>query len=737
MKKAKKEWFQKALLQIGYKLSVILLCMSATVSVNARDVTFFHISDQHYSIPEGSDPKIITSKEKKFARTIKAMNRLPGTKYPDKIGGSVDDPRGVIITGDLTNGGKKDQWFKWVRQWGFKSRHGLLKYPVYEGAGNHDGGPAAKGGYVRRQIIKRNRERPAVVNISENGLHYSWDWDDVHFVQLNEYPGPEDTNRYSGNRAYNRKEQRFGNPAEKSLQFLRQDLASKVGDSKRPIILLQHYGFGDFPFHPWGDDAGWWTEEHALRLWETIEGYNVISILSGHDGSEAILKWNGIPNRHMDDYVRFGVYHIGNDKMTFAQRNSKSGKWERTRAQSTHINASQPPELVQGPYLVYNGTPGTMTVMWSTKTGPACTLKWGNNRFRYEDGNVKVEPYDKKRNLYKYTITDLKSNDCIKYTLKINGKYAPGMFYTPPENSKKVKFIVAGEQENAEKRNTLYETLYSKIYKDAAYHSILLRPGKLVSEPKSLKAWDKDFFSRSEESRYVRWMQSRMPLAVVPGNSIPKQQLFKTDPDRTGCYSFEYGPAHITVINAQKSLTHESPQSKWLQNKLKKTKAEWRLVMWNAPANKPVSHQFREHLQAITDAWDVDLCIIGNKQAEPVRRNTTTYIAPGAKSLGVEIKGDTLECEIFEPDGKVIDKISLGHYPTQKNSEVLVDPYSMTKEEIDEYAKQSPWIKGTTPRHCRVTWLNTEINEEGNIEIPLTKYILLSKYVKQFSSPLE
>ena len=659
MKKVKTIWTEASLIGGSYKLFAMLLCLSAATSVNALDVTFFHISDQHYNTPENAEEGVLTGAEKKFARTIEAMNKLPGTKYPAKIGGRVDEPRGVIITGDLTNGGKKDQFKRWARQWGFKSNDGLLEYPVYEGAGNHDGGPAAKGGYVRRRIIERNKEREGIVNVSENGLHYSWDWDAVHFVQLNEYTGPENTGRYPGNRAYKRKEQRFGIPAEKSLQFLRKDLKSQVGDSKRPVILLQHYGFGDFPFHPWGEDAAWWTEEHALRLWETIEGYNVISILSGHDGSEAIIKWNGIPNRHMDDYVRFGVYHIGDDTMTFAQRNSKSGKWERVRTQLTRINASLPPELVQGPYLVYNGNPKKMTVMWRTKTGGPCTLKWGDNRFRYEDGTVKVEPYDTKRNLYKHTITNLKPDTCIKYTLKINDKYAPGIFYTPPEDREKVKFIVAGELDDADKRSDLYETLYGKIYNDAAYHSILLRPGVLVSEPGSVKAWDNEFFSRAEEMRHVRWMQSRMPLAVVLDNSIPKQQLFKAEPDRTGCYSFDYGPVHIAVLNAEKSLNRRSPQNKWLRQRLEQSKAKWRVVMWNAPENQRVARRFRQHLHAIADAQDVDLCIIGNKHAKTAERNATTYIAPGAYSLGVQIEGDTLKCEIFEPDGSVINKITL------------------------------------------------------------------------------
>ena len=413
--------------------------VAGSAEPGGRDVTFLHISDQHYSAePEGDS----------LAATIKAMNALPGTAYPAALGGEVTKLRGVILTGDLTNSGSPEDWQKFTAHWGLTGKEGLVQYPVYEGAGNHDGAPSSTSkdrvGYVRRQIIERNKDRVGVVNRSENGLHYSWDWDDVHFVQLNEYAGLDDDERYPGNNEYGRKRQSYGNPAEMSLQFLEQDLASQVGDSGRPVILAQHYGLFGFALHPWGDKEAWWTEEHALRLWEIIEGYNVISILAGHDGSENVFEWHGIQNRHMDDAVRFGVYRITDDKMTVAKRNSESGKWENIWMQSTNINSSLPPELVQGPYLVYPGELGEMTVCWRTNSNISCTLKWDDDQFFYKDGIVEVEPYDKDRHLYKYTITDLKPNSSVNYTLEINGKYAPGMFYAAPAGSDKVKFFVDG-----------------------------------------------------------------------------------------------------------------------------------------------------------------------------------------------------------------------------------------------------------------------------------------------------
>lgn len=663
MRNSEAEW-SRSNSRHGRRILAAMLLLGMIPCVHARDLTFLHISDQHYNVDEDGE----TDGGRRLAKTIAAMNDLPGTSYPKEIGGEVDEPRGVILTGDLVNDGIPAEWKIFVAQWGLTGEEGLIDYPVYEGAGNHDGPPSTvrngHKGFIRRQIIKRNQQRPGVANVSENGLHYSWDWDNVHFVMLNEYAGPEDDNRYRGNPDYDRKMQRYGNPAEKSLQFLRRDLASQVGDSKRPIVLMQHYGFGPFPLRPWGDDAAWWTEEHAMRLWETIEGYNVISILCGHDGSEAVIDWNGIPNRHMDDVVRFGVYRIRDDTMTVAQRNAKSGKWEAVYEQPVRIDASLPPELVQGPYLVYNGKPGTMTVLWRTKTNVPCTLQWGDDRFEYEDGTVEVEPCDEERLLYRHTITDLEPNACIKYALEIDGAFAPGMFYAEPKGADKVKFLIAGGQPDAETRNKLYETLYDKIYQDAAYHSIILHPGDMVSNPDALDSWDQEFFSRNEDARHVRWMQSRSPLAVAPRDSELKQRLFPASQCDFGAYSFNYGPVHIAVLNARAGLAPGSKQNEWLRDTLETTAAPWRVLMWNPPKDKAAEEDFLVNLQPICDHGEVDLCVFGGERSEGVRCDTTTYLSAGTHSIAVQAEGDTLTCEVFEADGDAVDILRIDGAPS-------------------------------------------------------------------------
>lgn len=243
----------------------------------ARDVTFFLTSDTHY----GLSPAVNDADGK----TAEAMNLLPGTAFPEEIGGTVGTPRGVAVLGDLINNADSPdglvQWHRFSSDFGVAGE-GRLRYPVYELPGNHDGGDE---GVVRRGILERNARRPGIKGASTNGISYSWDWDDVHFVSLGLFAGSE------GESVVNPWGRRFEGtwrlPGH-SLEFLKEDLARNVGRSGRPVVLLQHYGFD-----VWG--MGWWSENERRALAESVKGYNVIAVFWGHSHVVMRVDLDGLP----------------------------------------------------------------------------------------------------------------------------------------------------------------------------------------------------------------------------------------------------------------------------------------------------------------------------------------------------------------------------------------------------------------------------------------------------------
>jgi cytolysin (calcineurin-like family phosphatase) len=265
---------------------LLLLIVARPVAAGTpttRNVTFITTSDCHYVEPDRHNNRNDANRQ-----TIQEMNNIIRSDWPQELGGGrIDPPRGVCVLGDCIDDGDRSvagrnvsaQQYDLFRQdFGLDGTDGRLAFAVFEGWGNHDGPPIGheKHGFsFRSQLVARNQLRLArhlIGHLSDNGLHYSWDWDDVHFVQLNLYPADRqhDGVRYSPD---------WHNP-ENALAFLKQDLAQCVGDSGRPVVLMSHCGF----------DTDWWFPDDWKNAYDAARSYHVILYLYGHSGT-GIRSW--------------------------------------------------------------------------------------------------------------------------------------------------------------------------------------------------------------------------------------------------------------------------------------------------------------------------------------------------------------------------------------------------------------------------------------------------------------
>jgi len=251
--------------------------------VQAIDLTFFTCSDTHYLQWASSN----------LNRTaiVDVMNALPGKKYPDVVGGGVvATPRGVIIPGDLIDHGQaplavmRQEWAMWTADFGLNGE-GRLKFPVYEGYGNHD---LNRNLFVENEIKKRNLSRSNVVAISSNGFHYAWEWEGIHFIQLNLYPADE---RPQGIK---------GQPPRYALQFLKEELHKNVGASGKPVVVSYHYQPTDT----------WWTDTEKEASYEALRNYNIILLIHGHQGRASIYDWKGLTVVDNNDFLGTGAFVI-------------------------------------------------------------------------------------------------------------------------------------------------------------------------------------------------------------------------------------------------------------------------------------------------------------------------------------------------------------------------------------------------------------------------------------------
>lgn len=243
-----------------------------------NDVTFFIATDQHYG--HGANYQLNRN-------TVDLMNRAAGMTLPDNFGGGfVRTPLAVVDPGDLLDKGydpsnAAEKWAEWVEHYGLDGTDGVLGFPVLEGVGNHDS--SAQFSLPRQEIRKRNQIRKSITEVSDNGLHYSWDWDHVHLVNTNLFPGDGGEDVMNVSPANH-------NP-EGALRFLKHTLAKHVGTSGKPVIVFTHYGLV-------GGMSDWWTPEAKERFHEAIKGYNVICIFNGHSHGVDFPLWKGIQTIH-------------------------------------------------------------------------------------------------------------------------------------------------------------------------------------------------------------------------------------------------------------------------------------------------------------------------------------------------------------------------------------------------------------------------------------------------------
>jgi cytolysin (calcineurin-like family phosphatase) len=305
----------------------IAAAQAADVPLNPnRNVTFLSTSDSHFRTTERP------GNNEWDHETIEEMNKVASLKWPEKFGGDgIEKPRGVaclgdcIDDGDMKKGGKnwsEEQYGFWLKEFGFDGTDGHLKFPIYEGWGNHDGPPIGKERYFSFQAHLKQRnelrlQRGMISNVSANGLHYSWDWDDVHFVELNIYPADRQNPKVHYSAVWH--------DPQGSLAFMKEDLAKNVGRSGRPIVLLAHCGF----------DTDWWVPEDWKNAYDAAKDYNVVLYDYGHSGTGLhewappgeTRKWTCINDGQTT--AGFFVIQIKGDRLRAAYRTRENVRYDK------------------------------------------------------------------------------------------------------------------------------------------------------------------------------------------------------------------------------------------------------------------------------------------------------------------------------------------------------------------------------------------------------------------------
>ena len=112
------------------------------------------------------------------------------------------------------------------------------------------------------------------------------------------------------------------------------------------------------------------------------------------------------------------------------------------------VEAQGAADFVAGPYLVFNGARGAMTVMWQADSTPASsTIEWGLTQ-SYENGPILVYENSSAANehLFEYMVSGVDDNVTVYYRVRVDGNTAIGSFRTaPPADQTNVVFYGYGD----------------------------------------------------------------------------------------------------------------------------------------------------------------------------------------------------------------------------------------------------------------------------------------------------
>jgi hypothetical protein len=261
------------------------------------DITFYQVGDTHYRAFDATNGNANATNRNNLR---KMMELTPSTAMPGA--GTVGTPGGVIACGDLLNSGSETdpasglvisktatlekQWANFIKDFGSLGNEpdSIVKWPVFEGYGNHD-----QDGFLKQvsdNIAARATRHPNIAaqsgtytyaggygNIRVTGVHYAWNWGPLHFVQANMRIG-DGIQRY---------------PCSGSHAFLKSYLENTVGDSGDPVFVAVH-------LPPSTDAESDWPKADRQAFYDLIRRFNTVGILVGHVHSYAYSLWLGPDN---------------------------------------------------------------------------------------------------------------------------------------------------------------------------------------------------------------------------------------------------------------------------------------------------------------------------------------------------------------------------------------------------------------------------------------------------------
>jgi hypothetical protein len=273
------------------------------------------------------------------------------------------------------------------------------------------------------------------------------------------------------------------------------------------------------------------------------------------------------------------------------------------------------------PYLIFNAQADEVEVLWQLKTTENCKVHWGTD-LTYSLGNDITTEYNNDHQ-HKYTFTGLDAETLYYYRVIASPDTVRGQFVSAPAGTKtKLTFFAYGDtRTHPNHHDDVAAQILAEIENYAEALTFIVSSGDFVSDGNKESDWDNKFFD--EQYSNIRKMMQKLPYLGSMGNHEGNGTLFAKYfpyPFYSGSdyyWSFDYGPAHFTVIDQFTDYTPGSTQYNWIVDDLANTQKQWKFILlhkpgWSAGGGHSNNSDVQDYIQPLCVQYGVQMVIGGH-----------------------------------------------------------------------------------------------------------------------------
>jgi len=281
----------------------------------------------------------------------------------------------------------------------------------------------------------------------------------------------------------------------------------------------------------------------------------------------------------------------------------------------------EPALIRKEPYLIFSDTKDEMQVFWQLYQSASCFFEWGDD-LTYQLGSENTREYGDDHQHF-YLMTGLVPGTEYHYRMIVEEDTITGKFRSAPEDTiKSLTFFAYGDtRSKPEHHNDVAEQILKEIAKDEDALSFVISAGDLVYNGNLEEDWDNEFFSGNYS--FIRQMMQMLPYVATVGNHDGNGDLFEKyfpfPQYQNGDYywSFDYGPAHFTIIDQFSTYTRSSKQYNWLVDDLANSDKQWKFILmhepgWSAGGMHANNVQVQELIQPLCKEYGVQFVLTGH-----------------------------------------------------------------------------------------------------------------------------